>query len=91
MNIVVGGPPNLKIEAMYAFVAVGEEGEGIMGGMTMMAGQLVFMPFVGADMDRVASLYPKAVEIAASQGLSFKVLRFDQRTDITQECEAKYG
>lgn len=76
---------------MYAFVAVGAEGEGIMAAETVVQGRTMLMPLVGADMERVEALYPLAVRIAAAQGLTFKVLRFDERVDITQECEAKYG
>ena len=42
----------LRIERLYAFVAVGERGEGVMGMLTSSG----WIPLVGADLERVESL-----------------------------------
>lgn len=74
----------LKIDEMYAFVASDDEGEGIMG-MRMPNGD--WMPFVGADMQRVYSLYPVAEDISKVSGKPFKIIKFSNRTDITEQVK----
>ena len=76
----IGGPPNLVIDAMYAFVAQGEEGEGVMGAMT---GDGVMMPLVGADMKRILSLIPVADQISKVTGIPYKIYKFSNKQDIT--------
>jgi len=67
----------LKIEQMFAFVACNEEGEGVMG----FKGHDGWMPMVGADMKRVKSLLPLALDM----GIKFRILKFEKRIDITGE------
>lgn len=86
MNLVSNNP-NLKIESMFAFVAQSDEGEGVMAAQMIMHGQLTMMPLVGADMIRVKTLYPLAKEISEKSGRPFRVYRFDNKVDITQEFE----
>lgn len=73
----------LTIDEMYAFVASDETGEGIMGGQTIINGQPMMLPLVGADMSRITSLYKMAEQISRASGKPFKVLKFTQREDIT--------
>jgi hypothetical protein len=80
-----GGEPDLKIEAMFAFVAQGPEGEGIMGASVFIQGREMMMPLVGADMDRVKSLLPYAQEVSRVSSKPFKIYRFDNKTDITDQ------
>lgn len=79
------GEPDLKIDAMYAFVAQGPEGEGIMAASMIIAGREMMMPLVGADITRVKALLPHAQEIARVSGKPFRVYRFDNKTDITDQ------
>lgn len=79
------GEPDLKIDAMFAFVAQGPEGEGIMAASMIIDGQLMMMPMVGADLDRVKCLMPTALEISRASGKTFRVYRFDNKTDITDQ------
>jgi hypothetical protein len=71
----------LRIEQMYAFVMVdpADNTEGIPavqgpGGLAM--------PLVGADMARVDSLRPIAVEMAAAAGAKITLCRFEVRTEL---------
>ena len=63
------------IQEMYAFIATEEDGdEGI---PATPIGQMM-MPLVGADLDRINSLRPDAVLIAAFTGLSIQLVRFSR-------------
>jgi hypothetical protein len=77
----------LVIEEMFAFVAEDEQGEGVMGFMD--SRNMQWVPLVGADMDRVSSLYPIAVDISLISGKPFKVLKFSKREDITEEVNLR--
>ena len=72
---------------MYAFVAKNEEGEGIIAAEQVINGRSMLLPLVGADMERVKSLYPLAEKICKIQNVSFKIYSFDNRVDITQEVD----
>lgn len=75
----------LRIDEMFAFIAEDEEGEGLMGATLPIQGQMMFTPLVGADMERIKSLLPVAQQISQATGKSFKVCRFHQVEDITQQ------
>lgn len=76
------------INEMFAFVAQDEGGEGIMGAM-MKDG--VFMPLVGADMLRAASLVPIADKISKLVNKPYRILRFTTREDITDTLNGLVG
>lgn len=69
----------LKIDEVFAFVSVDDEGEGICGFMRP-NGQ--WMPLVGADMKRVESLRPIAKDIARSSGKTIRLLHFSTRREL---------
>jgi len=71
----------LKIEKMYAFVAENEDGEGVMAFKSNNG----WMPMVGADFKRIDSLLPIAQEMSRVSGKEFKILQFDNRTDVTEQ------
>jgi hypothetical protein len=79
------GTPDLKIDAMFAFVAQGPEGEGVMGASMVIAGREMMMPLVGADLNRIKSLLPYAKMISEQSGQPFRIYRFDNKTDITDQ------
>lgn len=81
---VLNNQSNLKIDSIYAFVAIGEEGEGIMAGSTVIDGIPMMLPLVGADIERVISLYPMAKQISKASGRDFKVYKFDNKSDVTE-------
>ena len=83
----VGGPPNLQIDSMFAYVAQDEEGEGVMAMAMPVAGQMMLMPLVGADISRIKSLLPYAKKVALESGRTFRIYRFDHKVDITEEIE----
>jgi len=72
----------MKVEQVYAFISVGDEGEGIIGQTVPMAGQMVFMPFVCADKARMESLKPMAEEINKRTGQKIKIIKFTNRKEI---------
>jgi len=74
---------NPRIDALYAFVAEDDESEGV---MAMRLGNTWF-PLVGADMDRIKSLLPVAESISAVSGKPFRILKFETRTDVTEEVK----
>ncbi|MFA6972511.1 MAG: hypothetical protein WC208_14095 [Gallionella sp.] len=70
------------INEIFAFVATETDGsEGIIG--MNLDGQ--WFPLVGANMARVNSLYPVAKEIQLRTGRPFRVLKFSNKQDITEE------
>lgn len=73
----------LRIEQMYAFVALDPEDdtEGIIG-FQAAPGPSGMMPMVGADMERVDDLRPMAQAIATRTGLQVRLLRFEVRTEL---------
>jgi hypothetical protein len=81
----IGGEPNLQIDEMFAFVAVSEKGEGVMGADMMIDGRLCFVPLVGADMARVEQLVPLAKKIQEEMNQPFKIYKFGQKEDITDQ------
>ena len=69
----------LKIDEIFAFVAVDADGEGITGFMNS-SGQ--WMPLVGADMKRVEQLRPIAQDIAKQSGKTIRLIHFSTRTEL---------
>ena len=69
-----------RIEEMYAFVTEdkGPGDEGVIGTDT----PLGWMPFVGADMARIKSLRPLALQIAKNLGKEVKLLHFTKREEL---------
>lgn len=70
-----------------AYLAQGKDGEGIMAMSVPIAGQMMMLPMVGADIDRVKALLPMAIQIANASGTTFRIYRFDNKVDITEEIE----
>lgn len=62
----------LKIDELYAFIAVDKDGEGVMafkeGG--------IWIPMIGADMERVDSLKPFADHLSKKSGIPYEIRRF---------------
>ena len=73
----------LKIEKMYAFIAKNEEGEGIMA----FRAKDVWMPMVSADFKRIESLLPVAKELAKVNSIKFRIMQFDNATDVTKQIK----
>jgi hypothetical protein len=84
--------PNLKIDALYAYLAQTDDGyEGVMAMSVPVQpphnNQMIMLPMVGADVDRIKSLLPIAKQIALASGLTFRIYRFDNKVEITDEIE----
>ncbi len=70
----------LRIDEMFAYVAVDDEGEGITAYLSPENGQ--WMPMVGADMDRMKSLAPVAQQLADKGDRPIKLIRYETRTEL---------
>lgn len=72
-----------KIEAMYAYVAH-EKGDSDDEGITafLPGPSAQWMPMVGADEKRMASLRPMAQELANALGQTITLVKFSVRTDL---------
>lgn len=72
-----------KIEVMYAYIAH-EKGdpdkEGLTAFLPSPSGQ--WMPMVGADEERMASLKPMAQELANATGQRITLVKFSDRTEL---------
>lgn len=67
----------LRITELYAFVAKDENGhEGIMAFQTP---EGVYMPLIGADIERVHYLKPLADKVAAQSGKQYEIRYFTQK------------
>ena len=65
----------LKIERLFAYVATDPD-DGSEGIVSMQMG-MTHMPLVGADMERMQSLWPHAEMIAKSTGAQIRLMLFD--------------
>ncbi len=72
-----------KIEAMYAYIAH-EKGDPDDEGVTafLPGPSAQWMPMVGADEKRMASLRPMAQELANATGQRITLVKFSVRTDL---------
>lgn len=88
METIIHNPGNyLVVEKVTCFVSVDKDGnEGIMGANTEMG----FIPLIGADEERIKSLYPIAKQISKLAGVPFKVIQLNTRADITEEVKSKF-
>lgn len=69
-----------KIDEMYAFIATEDDGqEGICAFQTRPG---MWMPMVGADLARIASLRPIAEGIAKATGKQIEVCKFTNREHL---------
>ena len=72
-----------KIEAIYAYITH-EKGDPDDEGVTAFLPPLTsqWMPMVGADEKRMASLRPMAQELANATGQRITLVKFSVRTDL---------
>ncbi|WP_046869312.1 hypothetical protein [Microvirga massiliensis] len=80
-DTVIHNPGNqlLRIDEVYAFVSVDEQGnEGLcaatIGGVPM--------PLIAADADRLRSLVPVAEQLARATGMTIKLIRLKTREEL---------
>jgi hypothetical protein len=65
------------ITSLYAWVVTEPDGEGVAGAALMVDGKPVWMPLVGADLDRMRSLRPYAELVKEQTGFPMRLARFD--------------
>lgn len=87
-DIIIGQGTNyLKIETVTAYVSVDENGhEGIISIYTPHG----WTPCIGADEEKVKSLYPIVKDLCQRNNQKFRVLHFSIREDVTDELKARY-
>jgi hypothetical protein len=72
---------DLNIETLYAFIVRDDDGtEGLIGTMTPTG----WMPLVGADLQRAASLEPIAQETADASGKCVTLAHFSVRENVKE-------
>lgn len=69
----------LKIERMYAFVAIDEHGDE---GIPAFSHGPMMLPMVGADMTRIESMRTMAQNIANTTGQSMRLVIFEKREEL---------
>ena len=90
---IVGGPPDLEIEELYAFVAIEDGKEGLIAQSMPIGpnGELMMVPFVGADWNRVKQLIPEAKRIQKERGIEIKVFKFTGKEEVTEQVFSETG
>ena len=73
MNVKLENKRYLAITELYAFVAVQEDGEGIMGFGTPDG---TMLPMIGADLERVEALKPIAEAMSKAKGIKYEIRYF---------------
>lgn len=68
----------LRIDTMFAFIAQGPEGEGV---VAFREGD-VWVPMVGADMERAKSLRPIAQAMATKGDITINFVKFSTRETL---------
>ena len=88
METILHNPGNyLVVETVTCFVSVDEEGnEGIMGANLGIG----WMPFIGADEEKISQLYPIAKDLSERYKVPFKVIQLSTRADITDVVKSKF-
>lgn len=76
------GENSRKIDEVFLFVSVDDTGEGIVAQSMEMMGEHFFMPFVAADLGRVADLRKLAMHLSEMTGKEIKLVKFSQRQDM---------
>ena len=77
--------PDRKIEEIYAIVATGPQGEGLMAFDTVLDGQRCFIPLVGTGKEIIPSMIKQAKQIQAETGQSFCIYRFSNKEDVSKQ------
>ena len=78
IDVVIDVPNTLpRLDAIWVFATVDENGEGIIAAPLMGPGSLV--PFVAGDESRVASLRPIAQQMSAVFGKRVRLVKFTHR------------
>jgi hypothetical protein len=72
---------SFRIKSISAFISVGsDDEEGIIGAPIGPSGGWV--PLIAADEARLLSLMPLATQIASTQGIRIKLIRFTHREEV---------
>lgn len=76
--IVDTGTTGFRIDRLWAFLSIGEDGDE---GVCSISTTLGHMPMVAADRRRVDQLRPYAAKVAKTTGRPVRLARFDTRAD----------
>jgi hypothetical protein len=69
----------ITIDELYAFVAVDDDGNE---GIAAFLKDGVWYPMVGADMERIDDLRPRAKKVAELGGVLIKLCKFSARDEV---------
>jgi hypothetical protein len=69
------------IEKLYAFIAEGEDGEGV---CAYRGSDGDWLPLIGADQERVDALQPLAQTIADTTGKRIRLCEFECRVEVME-------
>jgi len=73
--------PN-TISEVWAWISSNEEGEGVLAIQALMDGELMWMPLISADQERMAALRPQAIGIAQRKQMTIKLIHLSTREDL---------
>lgn len=81
LDAIIDRPTMPRIERLWGFLAVDNDGnEGVTGGNLGPGG--TFIPFIGADEDRIKSLRPYVEQMAKmTPGVTIRFVEFTGRID----------
>lgn len=79
---------NFVITKVTAFVAIDPVNgdEGVLG----FKGPDSWIPLICADEKRIEQMFAMAQDITAHAGISYKIIQFSTREDVTDEVKEKY-
>lgn len=73
-----------EITELYAYVAVNDDGEGIVATQIMMNGELYFAPLVTNNLETLKSYESRVLMIGKMSGRNIKLLKFNNREMLAE-------
>lgn len=71
-----------KIKEVYMFISEDSKGEGICAVQMGNDDDMIMMPLIGADKERIESLEKYAAFLAKKEGKRIKLIKLTQREDL---------
>lgn len=80
---------NFVINEVHAIVSVDpkDANEGVIATLLNDA----WMPLISADNERLEFIIKEAERLSKAAGISYKVIRFSSREDVTEQVKKDYG
>lgn len=74
-----------RVDEVFAFITTASQPEGWAEGILGVKTSDGWIPMIGADVERIESLVP----IAESTGLDYKIIKFTNKVDVTEQFKGK--